>query len=129
MVTVNESTYMLYAAAHYDNPHCYDIEEFNDDMNKFKYLLRLFSRYKNNNVLKERLILNHLITLYNVFPSEVATKLLFYKCSEYKSYLKTFLVFLNYMPERINGVETEDSIIFSSDIEIDNHIANILREI
>ena len=69
MTPLNDSNFTLYAAANYTNT-CYDTEEFYDDIKRFKYLKRLFSRYQDNDDLKERLILNHLITLYNVFNGD-----------------------------------------------------------
>ena len=78
--------------------------------------------------LKERLILNHLITLGNVFPVEVLTRILFLKISsKYWSYLKTFLIFLDYMPEQVSSINGEK--IISSNIGVDLRIAKKLREI
>ena len=69
---LDETNFMLYAAKHYTNPYCYDTVEFYDDLNRFKYLRRLFSRYEESGDLKERLILNHIITVYNIFGVEPA---------------------------------------------------------
>ena len=97
MTPLNESNFLLYAAANYTNT-LYDTEEFYDDLNRFKYLKRLFSRYQEKGELKERLILNHIITLYNVFHHTAATRMLFYKIDErHYSILKTFLIFLQYL--------------------------------
>lgn len=129
MTPLNESNFILYAAANYTNT-CYDTEEFYDDLQRFKYLKRLFSRYQENNDLKERLILNHLITLYNVFNHEAATRMLFYKTEErHWRILKTFLLFLQYMPNIIYDIEYKNNHIHSDMIAIDLHIANILREL
>ena len=65
MQQLDDSNFMLYAAANYDNPQLYDTDEFYDDLKRFKYLKRLFNRYKETGELKERLILNHLIVIYN----------------------------------------------------------------
>ena len=87
-------------------------------------LKRLFNRYKEDGVLKERLILNHIISFYNVFENEAATRLLFFRVGkEYYSLLKTFLVFLNKMPEQINDN------LYSSDIQLDDKITEILRNL
>ena len=67
MQQLDDTNFMLYAAAHYDNPQCYDTDEFYDDLKRFKYLKRLLNRYKETGELKERLILNHLTVIYNVF--------------------------------------------------------------
>jgi len=64
---LDETNFVLYAAKHYDNPHCYDTLEFYDDLNRFKYLKRLFNRYEETGELKDRLIINHLTIIYNIF--------------------------------------------------------------
>ena len=75
---LNESNFLLYAMKHYDNPQCQLIEEFEEDLKKFLYLKKLLARYSRDNELKERLILNHIIILYNLF-NDAATNMLFYK--------------------------------------------------
>lgn len=120
---INESNFVLYAAKYYDNPQCYDTEEFYDDLKRFKYLKRLFGRYEETGEIKERLILNHLVILYNVF-GPYATKMLFFKLAGFYPYLKPFIVLLGYMPEQI-----EDLNIFSSDINMDPVIVEKLRKI
>ena len=111
----------------YDKPNML-MSEFNDDMKKFNYLKRLFQRYRKEGDLREQLVINHLVVLYNVFGPEVATRLLFYKISkEDYSALKTYLIFLNCMPERIKGIKGHD--IVSSDIPVDMKIAEVLRQI
>ena len=130
MKVLNESNFMLYAAANYNNVQCYDIQEFYDDLKKFKYLKKLFSRYKEKNELKERLILNHLITLYNVFEPQANTKMLFYKIDkQHWHVLKTFLLFLNYMPDVVYNVAGENKNIISADIPIDLFVVKVLREL
>jgi hypothetical protein len=130
MNVLNESNFMLYAAANYVNSVCYDTEEFYDDLKRFKYLKRLFSRYYDKNVLKERLILNHLITLYNVFEHSATTRMLFYKIDrKHWPILKTFLLFLGYMPDVIYNIEEKDQNIISVDIPIDIKITSVLRKI
>jgi hypothetical protein len=97
-------------------------------MKRFNYLKRLFRRYRKHNELRERLVLNHLVVLNNVFGPEVMTRLLFYEMAE-SDYpqLKTYLLFLSCMPEIVRGIKGKD--IISSDIEVDMEIANILRTI
>ena len=82
MDILTEANFELYAAQHYDNPNCIDILEFQDDLSRIKYIKRLFKRYKETNDLKVRLILNHLVTFYNVFPPEYGTKMLIFKLEE-----------------------------------------------
>jgi len=126
---LNETNFFLYAAKHYTNPYCYDTVEFYDDLNRFKYLKRLFSRYEESGDLKERLILNHIITIYNIFGVEPATRMLFFKLVGYHKYLKPFLVLLNYMPEVVKGIGLEGKDIISSDIPMDHFIVDKLRTI
>ena len=121
---LTNENYLMFALLHYDNPHCVDIKEYFEDVRKLKYIKRLFNRYREDGVVKERLILNHLISFYNVFENDAATRLLFFRVGqEYYVLLKTFLVYLNRMPEQVN--ET----LFSIDIDMDKHIIEILRKI
>jgi hypothetical protein len=90
----------LFASQHYNNPECCDVEEFKEDLTRFKYLKRLLRRYEQYDDLQERLILNHIIVLYNVFGIEAANRMMWFKVEpEHHSMLKTFLIFLNYLPE------------------------------
>jgi hypothetical protein len=121
---LTNENYLMYALLHYDNPHCIDIKEYFEDVRKLKYIKRLFNRYREDDVLKERLILNHLISFYNVFENESATRLLFFRVgTEYHSLLKTFLIYLNRMPEQVN------ENLYSSDIKLDEKIIKILRDL
>ena len=124
---LTEENIMLYAAKAYDKPNCI-MSEFQEDMKKLNYLKRLFRRYRKNGEMRERLILNHIVVLYNLFGPEVTARLLFFSMSkEDYSILKTYLVFLNIMPERVWGINGKD--IISSDIAVDMNIANELRNI
>ena len=90
----------IFAKRHYDNPSDVNSQEFDDDMKRFKYLKRLFRKFDTTKELKSRLIINHIIVLANVFGIDAATTLLFFKIDrQHWSLLKTFLVFLHYMPE------------------------------
>ena len=126
--TLNSGNYVMFAMKNYDNPRCLDIDEFNADLNRIKYLKRLFRRYHTTEDLKERLILNHLIILYNVFGIIPATRLLFHRMDvEYHSLLKTFIVFLNFLPEldRVNEIKEADLI----SIPLDQKVIKTLRKI
>lgn len=124
---LTEQNYVMFAMKHYQNPQCLNIDEFHNDLKRIKYIKRLLGRYVSSGELKERLILNHLIILYNSFGTE-ATKLLFFKIdSQYWSQLKTFLVFLQYMPEVLHFVC--DKPIRSTDIPLDKTIIEVLRKI
>lgn len=120
---LNENNFLLFAMNHYDNPQCHSLEEFDEDLKKFLYLKKLITRYKKDNDLKERLILNHIIVLYNVFGSN-ATRMLFYKVDkEYWDVLVTFLLYLGHMPETL----PEYGIVLS-DIKLDEKIIAVLRK-
>tara|TARA_B100000482_G_scaffold109165_1_gene78819 strand:- start:313 stop:681 length:369 start_codon:yes stop_codon:yes gene_type:complete len=98
--TLTPENINMFAIKHYDNPLCVDEKEFLDDMKRFKYLKRLFRKYETSKDLKMRLVINHIIILANVFGVDAATTLLFFKIEKnHWPLLKTFLVFLGYMPE------------------------------
>ena len=116
---------LLYAAKAYDKPNCI-MSEFKEDMKRFNYLKRLFKRYRKVGELREQLVLNHLVVICNVFGPEVATRILFFKISKDDfPALKTYLLFLSCMPERVKGIKGHD--IISSEIPVDMTIADILR--
>ena len=125
---LNEKNFLLFAMQHYDNPQCVEVEEFNDDLRKIKYIKRLFNQYDLEGVLKERLLLNHIIVFYNVFPVRAATRILFYKIEEkFWPMLKTFLVYLHFMPEdKIESIMGRK--ILTTDIPMDQGIIDRLRE-
>jgi hypothetical protein len=124
---LNEDNFMIYAIKCYTAPNCI-MSEFEGDLKRTKYLKRLFRRYKVTKSLKERLILNHIILLNNVFGPEHTSRILFYKIDE-RDYdiLKTFLLYLNIMPETIFSINGRN--FHSIDIPVDMHIAEILRNI
>ncbi len=126
---LDETNFLLYAAKHYDNPHCYDTLEFYDDLNRFKYIKRLFNRYEETGELKERLIINHLTVLYNIFGVEAATRLLFLKLRGHYHFLKPFLVLMGYMPEVIFAIGIDSKNVISSSIPMDENVVNILQKI
>lgn len=125
--TIDESNFMLFAVKHYDNLSCMDQLEFQEDIERIKYIKRLFVKYKKNKELKERLILNHLIILYNVFYHKACTRMLCYKLYEYLQYLKPFLVYLNYWPDKVDAIGINKIIINDSDIAMDSYIIQKLR--
>ena len=114
---ITTNNFVMYAVKHYDNPQCEGEKEFHDDMKRFKYIKRLFKKYTLSGQLKERLLLNHIIILRNLFGTEACVTLLLFKTQkEYLSILKSFLIFLNMI--------TEDEL---TDIESDNYVLKILR--
>jgi hypothetical protein len=124
---LSDDNFVMYAVKCYASPNCL-MSEFEGDIKRTKYLKRLFRRYKVTKILKERLILNHLILLNNVFGPEPTVRILFYRVDE-RDYdiLKTFLIYLNLMPDIIKGIKGKN--INSSDIQINMHIADILRRL
>ena len=121
---LNENNFLVYAMHHYDNPQCHSLDEFEEDLKKILYLKKLLSRYKNNGELRERLILNHIIVLYNIF-GEAATNMLFYKIEKSNwDVLITFLVYLERMPEAIPqyGIQL-------SQVQLDERVIATLRNI
>ena len=116
---LNRKNFKLYASQHYNNPECLDINEFREDVNRFKYVKRLLSRYDAHNDLQERLILNHLIVIYNVFGIKAANRMLWYKIDEnHWHYIKPFLAFLHYLPENEKV-----------DVPMDPYIVGVLRNL
>jgi len=121
---LTENNFLLFAMHHYDNPQCHSVVEFEEDMKRFLYLKKLFTRYLQNGELRERLILNHIIVLYNIF-GDAATTMLFYKLEEkYWRSLVTFLVYLDRMPEEISQYG-----ISLSEVELDETVIKALRKI
>ena len=121
---LNENNFLIYAMHSYDNPQCHSLEEFEEDLKKFLYLKKLLSRYKKDGELRERLILNHIIVLYNVF-GESATNMMFYKIDQSCwDVLITFLVYLERMPEELPNYS-----IKLSDVKLDEQIISMLRKI
>ena len=124
---LNDNNFTIYAMKCYSSPNCI-MSEFESDIKRTKYLKRLFRRYKVTKSLKERLILNHLILLNNVFGPEPTARILFYRIDE-RDYdiLKTFLVYLNIMPEVVTGIRGKT--IHSEDILVEPNILEILLRI
>ena len=123
---ITDQNFVLYAAKHYDNPECHTTEEFNDDLNKLKYLKKIFKRYRDTGEINTRLTLNYIITFYNLFGVEASTAMIFFKLKDYLDVLKPFLIMLNYMPKvYCNG----DVKIITTDIPMDQGIVDQLRRI
>jgi len=99
---LTKDNWIMFAMKHYDNPTSVTYEDFEEDLNRFKYIKRLFKRYETTGELKTHLILNHIILMYNAFD-DAATPLLFFKIeATYWPLLKAFLLFLNRLPEPLN---------------------------
>lgn len=112
--TLNEDVFTLFAARHYYNPTCIDAEEFHEDLKRFKYVKRLLNRYLDNKGLSERLILNHLIVIFNVFGNGAGLKMLEYKLDkpEYWPAIKPFLIFLRIVENnKYTGIEMDNLVV------------------
>lgn len=126
MRVLTDDNFILFASKAYRNPNCMDEEEFYKDLNSIKYLKKLFSSYKKKGTLNERLILNHLQILYNVFESKECTRMLFFKLQEHWDCLVPFLDHLNYLPEFVIGIglnkEYKKDFVWTPNIIIDARI-------
>lgn len=119
---LSEDNFLLYAIKVYDNPACKGMNEFYEDLNRIKYIKRLFNKYDTKKILKERLLLNHILILNNVFGVEGCARILFFKIeNKYHSYLKSFLYFLQILPKKIPEIPIDE-------IPVDHRIIKILKE-
>jgi len=124
---LTEKNFPLLAAKCYEDPNCIDVLEFQQDVDRIKYIKRLFRRYEDNGDLKERLILNHLVVLYNVFEPQSLTRMLALKLNEHLHILKPFLLYLGYWPRTIDGINGIN--IDGTGVPIDEHVEDTLRQI
>ena len=116
---LTDENFTMFAMQCYDNPQCTSVEEFMEDLRRFRYLKRLLRRYYNNDELRERLLLNHLICLLNIFGVPNCIKMLDFKIEEeYWPVLKTMLIYMGHVEED-----------WRPKIPIDMNVANILREL
>jgi hypothetical protein len=127
-VTLDDNNFFLYAAHHYMNP-CVDEQEFLDDLTRIKNIRRLFSRYEKHGELKERLIINHLMILYNVFDHKAMTRMLVFRLYNQLHILKPFLMLLNYWPERVDNIGVDSLTIRSNEVVMDMRVVDVLRKI
>ena len=127
MNVLSEKNFLLYAAKYYDNPQCIDTEEFLEDLKRIKYIRRLINKFIETGDIKEQLVLNHLIVLYNVFGVIPCTKILFFKLKDILPYLKPFLVLLNTLPDTVTNIE--ESPIFTDIIPMNEVLVNKLRKL
>ena len=128
MIVLNDANFMMVAAALYDNPQCTTDEEFLDDLARMKYLKKLLTRFEETGELKERLILNHIVVLNNVFGPDHLPRMLYLKMGKQFHMVKPFLEFLSIMPDYIINVRTEARVPAES-IASDDRIARVLETI
>lgn len=120
---LDNDNFLLFATKNYDNPQCKSMDEFYEDLNRIKYIKRLLKKYRKTGILRERLLLNHIIILQNIFGPICCCRILFHKIEEeLHSDLKTFLVFLNYLPDELPEIEVDN-------IPLDNKIITTLRNL
>jgi hypothetical protein len=125
--SLNDDNFLIFAMKAYDSPNTI-LSEFEEDLKRIKYVKRLIKRYKSTGELKERLILNHLIVLSNVFGTKQSVRMLFFKIDEEDHHiLKSFLMFLRTMPEVVEGIR--GSNIQSGKIHVDLFVCQRLRTI
>jgi hypothetical protein len=124
MEILTDRNFTLFAAKYYENP-LLDTEEFYEDIKRFSYLKRLFNQYENGKELKENLILNHIIVIYNVFGTK-ATEMLFMRLEGHESVLKTFLIYLQRMPSRVENIGPSCRMINNKNVPLDPFIWNKL---
>lgn len=120
MKELTDGNFNLYAAKYYINVNCVDEEEFQEDLNRIKYIKRLFTRYKDSGNIKPQLVINHLVILYNVFETRPLTTMLLFRLAEHVDLLKPFLLYLNFWPS--------DAILDDSKIVVNEGIVKRLEE-
>jgi len=125
---LTNENYLVFCAQHYNGKRYYTTEEFVEDLNRVKYIKKLITRYIENNDLKERLILNHIIILNNCFGPDVLCKILYLKLKHQMRFIKPFLILLNVLPDKIYNVGDEETIDTDL-IEMDNLIITKLRKV
>jgi hypothetical protein len=117
---LDDDNFAWYAMNNYDNPQCCELSEFHDDLHRFKYIKRLLGRYIQSEDLQERLILNHIVVIFNVFGIEASLRMLKFKFKNKHqwSIIKPFLIYLNYLPD--------NELI---DIPLDPQVVDVLRKL
>ncbi len=128
MQILTTKNFLIYAAQHYENPTCQSTEEFQEDLRRIKYIKKLITKYIESGELKERLILNHLIVLSNVYKPIPLCRILFLKMEEYMKFTKPFLMFIGVWQERLYNIKKE-GIIDTSLIPMDQLIIEKLRNV
>ena len=125
---LTNKNFLLYCAKAYDNPHCSGFDEFLNDIRRIKHIKKLITRYEKTGEFKDRLILNHIIVLNNVFEPEATVKIIWLKMHKYLKYIKPFLIMLNILPIVIQDVEKKGPI-YTDDIPMEQFVIDRLREL
>lgn len=127
MHNLTNENFLLFASRYYTNTHCTDVLEFHDDLKRIRYIKRLFKKFKETGELKERLIINHLVILYNSFEPRAMTRMLFLKLWDYMDYLKPFLMLLNFWTTNVGEVNGKK--VIDSEVSLNPEIVASLRKI
>lgn len=123
-----DENFMIYCARYYDNRHCLDVEEFLEDLGRIKYIKKLITRYQTTGELKERLILNHITILSNVFPPPHLVRILYLRAEAQMEVIKPFLLLLNILPQKFS-IGNPEKIIDTDMIKMDRTVVDSLRKI
>jgi hypothetical protein len=126
---LTEKNWLLFAAKNYNNPGCADIKEFLDDIKRIKYVKKACTRYETTGELKERLILNHIVILNNVFGPEALPRIFFLRMEHQMKYIKPFMIFLNIWPDIIWNIGKESKSYYTDIIPMDQGIIASLRKL
>jgi len=126
---LNDNNFEIFAMKFYNNPNCSDALEFRDDLKRIRYIKRLFRKYKENDELKERLIINHLIVLYNTFEPKAMTRMLILKLNDYLDCLKPFLILLSFWDDPVRLGKINNKLYKDSEIPLDKNIIETIRQI
>jgi len=126
---IDESTFLLFAAKCYSNPQCYDTLEFYEDLKRFRYIKRLLNKYESTGELRERLILNHIISLNNVFGAKNTARMLFFRLEGYEQFFAPFLIMLGSLPTLVEGIGHDNRTVYCDEILMDKIIIDKLRKI
>jgi len=126
---LTEGNFQMFAMKAYTNPHCTDMLEFHDDLKRIRYIKRLFRKYKDSGELKERLIINHLVVLYNTFDPRSMTRMLVLKLEEYLDCLKPFLMLLSFWVDPMKLGKINGKVYRDSDVPLDYGIVQTIRQI
>ena len=125
---LTNENFLIYCAKNYDNAQCHSTEEFLEDVKRIKYIKKLITRYVESEELKERLILNHLTILCNVFGPDHLNRILYLKMKNQFKFIKPFLILLNIYQDKIYNVDGE-SVVYLDHIDMDENIIKALRKV
>ena len=125
---LTKDTFLLYCSKNYDGRYCATMDDFNDDLSRIKYIKKLVTRYQTTGELKERLILNHIMVLNNVFGAKAAARIIFFKLEDQFPIIKPFLAQINILPKHFFNIGSEGSIIETDLIPMDENVIKALRE-